>query len=99
MDSNWDVPILVGKLMKSTFQWVQPHIYAAYKSGVVLVFVPTPFSVLVLRHPILDEWPMYQVESIRDASYGWRTTLAPFGRPPLYLFASRPVMNNWVLSR
>ena len=68
MDSNWDVPILVGKLMKSTFQWVQPHVYAAYESGAVLVFVPTPFSVLVLRHPILDQWPMYQVESIRDAS-------------------------------
>ena len=68
MDSKWDVPILGGKLMKSTFQWVQPHIYAAYESGAVLVFVPTSFSVLVLRHPILDQWPRYKVESIRDAS-------------------------------
>ena len=64
MDSNWDVPILVGKLMKSTFQWVQPHIYAAYESGAVLVFVPTPFSVLVLRHPILDQWPCIKLSPL-----------------------------------
>src|SRR5581483_5027317 len=42
-DSNWDVLILVGKLIKSTFQRIQSHIHISSESGAALVLLSKPF--------------------------------------------------------
>jgi hypothetical protein len=67
-DSDLDVLVLDGKLRKSPFQRVQPHIHISLESGAVIILLSRPFLLMVLCHPILGCWAVYQVGSIRDAS-------------------------------
>ena len=67
-DSDWAVQVLHGKLIKSTFQWTQPHVHIYSESAIIVYFMPTCFLPTMLRHLILAQWAVYQVESIMDAS-------------------------------
>jgi hypothetical protein len=69
--SDWNVQALHGKLIKSTFIWIQNYSHICSETAIIIVSLPRhflPFLPMVLRHPILAQWVMYRVESIRDAS-------------------------------
>ena len=68
MDSDWTVQVLRGKLIKSTFQRIQPHVYIYSESATIIYFMAIYFLPTMLRHLILAQWIVYQVESIMDAS-------------------------------
>ena len=53
MDSDLDVLVLDGKLRKSPFQRVQPHIHISLELGTVIILLSRPFLLMVLCHPIL----------------------------------------------
>ena len=63
-----DVQVHHGKLIKSTFKWIQPHLHICSESAAIVKILPSPNLILVLRHLILAQWAVYQVESIKDAS-------------------------------
>jgi hypothetical protein len=67
-DSDWDIIALFGKLIKSIFQWMWTHGYILSDASTIIVSTPGPFLPLVLRHPILGRWSMYQFGSIKDVS-------------------------------
>jgi hypothetical protein len=68
MDLDWGVQVLHGKLMKSSFKRIQSHIHIYLESAAIVELIHSFFLPMVLRHPILVQWPVYQVESITDAS-------------------------------
>jgi hypothetical protein len=69
--SDWNVQAQHGKLIKSTFIWIQNYSHICSEATIIIVSLPRhflPFLPMVLRDPILAQWVMYQVGSIRDAS-------------------------------
>jgi hypothetical protein len=53
------------------FHLCRNHSHICSEAAVIIVSLPRhflPFLPMVLRHPILAQWVMYQVGSIRDAS-------------------------------
>jgi len=68
MDSDWTVQVLRGKLIKSTFQRIQPHVHICSESATIVYFIPRCFLSTMLRHLISAQRVVYQVESIMDAS-------------------------------
>jgi hypothetical protein len=69
--SDWNVQAQNGKLIKSTFIWIQNYSHICSEATVIIVSLPRhflPFLPMVLCHPILVQWVVYQVGSIRDAS-------------------------------
>jgi hypothetical protein len=50
--------------MKSSFKRIRPHL----ESAAIVELIQSSFLPTVLRHPILAQWAVYQVESITDAS-------------------------------
>jgi hypothetical protein len=49
-DSDWYVLALDGKLIKSTFQWIQPHIHITSEAPAVIVLLSCPSLSAVLCH-------------------------------------------------
>ena len=67
-DSDWGVQVLHENLIKSTFQRIWPHIHIFSKSATIVYCQPGCFLPTMLRHRILAQWAVYQVESIMDVS-------------------------------
>ena len=57
MDSDWGVLGLHGKLIKSTFIWIRPHIHICSESAAVIDLLPRPFLSTVRHHLILTHGP------------------------------------------
>jgi len=68
MDSDLGVLGLHGKLIKSTFIWIQTHIHICSDLAAVIDLLPRPFLSTVLRHLILTQWAVYQVGPNRGTS-------------------------------
>jgi hypothetical protein len=69
--SDWNVQAQHGKLIKSIFIWIRNHSHICSEAAVIIVSLPRhflPFLPMVLCHPILAQWVVYRVGSIRDAS-------------------------------
>ena len=77
MKSNWDVLALYGKMMKSIFERIQPHPHIFSEPATIVVLLQRPFSITSAATPIFGQWVVYHVGSIRDASYGQRTSPVP----------------------
>ena len=67
-DSDWDVQVLHGKLMKSSFKRIWPHEYTYSELGAVVIFVQNGFQSMVLCHSIFAQWAVYSVEPTWGAS-------------------------------
>jgi hypothetical protein len=68
--SDWNVQALHGKLIKSTFIWIWNYSHICSETVVIIISLPRhflPFLPMVLCHPILAQWVVYRVGSIRDA--------------------------------
>jgi hypothetical protein len=53
--------------MKSSFQRIQNNLHIFSESTAIVDLLQSPFQPTVLRHPILAQWAVYQVESNSDA--------------------------------
>jgi hypothetical protein len=62
------VQVLSEKLIKSTFQWIWNHLHIWSESTAIVDLLQSPFQPTVLRHSILAQWAVYEVESNSDAS-------------------------------
>ena len=67
-DLDWAVQVLYGKIIKSTFQRIQPHVHIFSESVTIVYFIPRCFLSTMVHHLILAQWVVYKVESIMDAS-------------------------------
>ena len=76
-ESDWDVQVLGRNIMKSTFQYIQPHPHIISESAAIIVLLQIPFLSTGAATPIFGQRAVYHVSSIRDTSCGWRTTQAP----------------------
>jgi hypothetical protein len=68
---DWNVQALHGKLIKTTFIWIRNYSHICFEAVVIIVYLLRhflPFLPMVLCHPILAQWVVYQVGSIRDVS-------------------------------
>jgi hypothetical protein len=70
--SDWNVQAQHGKIIKSTFIWIQNYSHICSEDAVIIISLPRhflPFLPIVLRHPILVQWVVYRVGSISESAF------------------------------
>jgi hypothetical protein len=67
-ESDWDVLALHGKLIKYTFQRIQPHPHISSELATIVILVPRPFLSTGAVTSNFSQWTMHHVGSIMTMS-------------------------------
>ncbi|WVZ90355.1 LOW QUALITY PROTEIN: hypothetical protein U9M48_036664, partial [Paspalum notatum var. saurae] len=87
-DSDWGVLELHGKLIKSTFKRIQPHVHICSESAAIVFYIQSPFLSRCCDTLFWPIGPCIKLSPLRThPRFGGRPQ-HPFGRPPMLLIPS-----------